>query len=176
MALRYYYANGVGTAPFNTAAQPYSDGQRRLTGNQLFSGKLTSLLTSNIVNEAHFSSYYIRAFQASLVPFTAPSLGITPATSFNPEVPPITITGLLSLFGNSVDAASNPQIAYEWSDQISWNHGRHTIRAGYDQTYIDWRFCSCGKSRGSLTFQTWADFLLGGAPLKMAPPRRLMEI
>ncbi len=161
LALRYYFADGVGTAPFNTAAQPYSDGQRRLTGNQLFSGKLTSLLTNNLINEAHFSSYYIRAFQASLVPFTGPSLGITPATTFNAEVPPITITGLLSLFGNSVDAASNPQRAYEWSDQISWSHGRHTIRAGYDQTYVDWRFCSCGKSRGSLSFQTWADFLLG---------------
>jgi hypothetical protein len=161
LALRYFFGDGVGTAPFNTAAQPYSNGQRRLTGNQLFSGKVTSLLTSNIVNEAHFSTYYIRAFQASLVPFTSPSFGMTPATSFNPEVPPITITGLVSLFGNSVDAASNPQRAYEWSDQISWNRGRHTIRAGYDQTYIDWRFCSCGKSRGSLTFQTWADFLLG---------------
>jgi hypothetical protein len=161
LAMRYYYADGVSTAPFNTAAQPYSDGQRRLTGNQLFSGKLTSLLTTNMVNEAHFSSYYIRAFQASLVPFTAASLGITSATSFNSEVPPITITGLLSLFGNSVDAASNPQRAYEWSDQVSWSRGRHTIRFGYDQTYIDWRFCSCGKSRGSLTFQTWADFLLG---------------
>jgi hypothetical protein len=161
LAMRYFYADGVSTAPFNTAAQPYSDGQRRLTGNQLFSGKLTSLLTTNMVNEAHFSSYYIRAFQASLVPFTAASLGITSATSFNSEVPPITITGLLSLFGNSVDAASNPQRAYEWSDQVSWSRGRHTIRFGYDQTYIDWRFCSCGKSRGSLTFQTWADFLLG---------------
>ena len=161
LALRYFFADGVGTAPFNTAGQPYSDGQRRLTGNQLFTGKLTSLLTTNLINEAHFSSYYIRAFQASLVPFTAQSFGITPATSFNPEVPPITITGLFSLFGNSVDAASNPQRAYEWSDQVSWNHGRHTFRFGYDQTYINWRFCSCGKSRGSLSFQSWADFLLG---------------
>ncbi len=161
LALRYYYANGVSTAPFNTAGQPYSLGQRRLTGNQLFTGKLTSLLTTNMVNEAHFSSYYIRAFQASLVPYTASFFGITSATSFNPEVPPITITGLFSMFGNSVDAASNPQRSYEWSDQVSWSKGRHTIRFGYDQTYIDWRFCSCGKSRGSLTFQTWADFLLG---------------
>lgn len=166
LALRYFFGDGVGTAPFNTAGQPYSDGQRRLTGNQLFTGKLTSLLTTNMVNEFHFSSYYIRAFQASLVPFTAQSFGITSATSFNPEVPPITITGLVSLFGNSVDAASNPQRAYEWSDQVSWNRGRHTLRFGYDQTYIDWRFCSCGKSRGSLTFQTWADFLLGMSAAK----------
>ena len=63
LALRYFYADGVSFAPFNTAAQPYSDGQDRLTGNQLFLRKVTTQISPSMINEFHFSSYYIRAFQ-----------------------------------------------------------------------------------------------------------------
>jgi outer membrane receptor protein involved in Fe transport len=165
LALKYFYSYGVAQVAFNneeaSAIEPYSGGQTRFTGNNLIIGTLSSVLRSNIVNQLHVSDYYIRALQRSDVPFTAADFGITPAQNFYAEVPPITITGVTGILGQGNDAASNPTITYEVGDQVSWNRGRHTIRFGYDQQYVHWNFCSCGKSRGSLTFQSWADFLLG---------------
>jgi outer membrane receptor protein involved in Fe transport len=165
LALKYFYSYGLAQVAFNneeaSAVEPYSGGQTRYTGNNLIIGTLTSVLRSNLVNQLHISDYYIRAYQASDVPFTAEGFGITPAQNFYPEIPPITITGVTGILGQGNDAASNPTITYEVGDQLSWSRGRHTIRFGYDQQYVHWNFCSCGKSRGSLTFQSWADFLLG---------------
>ena len=60
-----------------------------------------------------------------------------------------------------IDGTKTPQLTYEWSDQLSRTRGHHTIRAGYEQQHVIWNICSCGKIRGGLTFQTWADFLPG---------------
>jgi hypothetical protein len=161
LALKYYYAFGNLISPFTVAGQPPNGGNQGLSGNQLYSAKLTTLITSHLINEAHFTSSYIRASLNSLVSTTTAAMGITPSNPSSTLMPTVGITGLFSNFGTAIDGNRTPQLTYEWSDQISWTHGRHTIRAGYDQQYVIWNICSCGKIRGGLTFQTWADFLLG---------------
>ena len=170
LALRYYYADGTLISPFTAAGQPPNGGNKGLSGNNLYNVKWTSLLTSNFVNEARFSSYYIRSSLRSLVPVEVSSVGLTPSNPTSNLMPVVSITGLFSNFGSATDGTKTPQTTYEWADQISWTHGRHTIRAGYNQQHVLWDICSCGKIRGSLTFQTWADFMLGASAAQNGTP------
>ena len=169
-ALKYYYSIGTLISPFTAAGQPPNGGNTGLSGNSLYSAKWTSLQTSNLVNEARFSVYYIRASLQSLVPVNVNQIGLTPSNPSSTLAPVMTINGLFSNFGSATDGTKTPQITYEWADQLSWTHGRHTIRAGYDQQHVFWNICSCGKIRGSLTFQTWADFLLGESAAQNGTP------
>jgi outer membrane receptor protein involved in Fe transport len=170
LALRYYYSIGTLVSPFTVVGQPPNGGNRGLSGDQLFSAKLTTLLTPNLVNEVRGSIYYIRASLDSLVTTTTSQLGITPSNPTSTLVPTVAITGLFSNFGTTIDGTKTPQLIYEWADQISWSHGSHTIRAGYDQQHVNWDICSCGKIRGGLTFQSFADFLLGESAAQNGSP------
>jgi Carboxypeptidase regulatory-like domain len=159
---RYFFAYAPNVNEFTSSTQPPGAARKDINGNQLVSGKLTSLLSSNLVNEAGFSSYYIRSTRFSLFPVTATDFGVTPASSTFPIMPVISITSAgFSLGGGTTDNEFSPVQSYEWSDQVSWNHGRHTLRFGYDQQRNAMNVCSCGKTRGQLTFQTFSDFLLG---------------
>ena len=160
VALKGYYAAGHTTNPFDGNQAPGS-GIASLSGNSSINGKFTSLLSSNIVNEARFSVFYIRASENALFPITAAQIGLTPSSPYLPITPVFNISGLITVGGTTIDANRSPQQVFEWSDQLSWTKGRHTFRFGYDETYIKWNICSCQKTRGTLTFQSWSDFLLG---------------
>ena len=74
-------------------------------------------------------------------------------------MPVISITGTgLSFGGGQTDNVTTPVQTFEWADQLSWNHGRHTFRFGYDGQRNAMDICNCGKTRGTLTFQTFFDF------------------
>ncbi len=49
----------------------------------------------------------------------------------------------------------------ELSDQVSWNHGKHSVRAGLDFEKQEFNFHDPGPRRGYIEFLTFADFLLG---------------
>jgi hypothetical protein len=162
---RYFYAFSPQTQAFtNGGGQPPGGGISVLSGNQLFLGKWTSIINNNLVNEARFSSYYIRASINSLDPITASSVGtVTAAPGYNlvPVLDFTTLAGFSSIGGTIVDTARPPQLIYEWADQISWNYGKHTVRAGYDQQRVNWSQNLPSFNRGQLTFGTFSDFLLG---------------
>jgi Carboxypeptidase regulatory-like domain len=159
---RYFYAYAPQTQDFSNAnGQPPGSGISVLSGDQLVIGKLTTTLTNNLLNEFRFSDYYIRAAINSNDPVTASSVGTKTAASYFNLMPVVTFNGLFTFGGSTVDVARAPQKYYEWSDQISWAHGKHTVRAGYDQQYVEWEQELPAFNRGTLTFQTFADFLLG---------------
>ena len=159
---KYFYAYAPQTQDFaNANGQPPGSGISVLSGDQLFIGKLTSTITNNLVNEVRFSNYYIRASIDSNDPITASSVGTQTAAPYFDLMPVVAFTGLFTFGGSTVDVARAPQVYKEWGDQISWVHGRHTIRAGYDQQYVNWSQNVPSFNRGTLTFQTFADFLLG---------------
>ena len=125
---------------------------------------LTSSFTKNVVNEARMS--FTRSLQNAEGVNTpsATSLGMSPATRFFNRPPETTVFGPLGsfrLFGNTGnDFASNNKY-YSWADNLSWVHGRQTIRTGaVFQTQFNFRD-DTGAARGKATFQTFSDFLLG---------------
>ena len=98
LAGRYYYSYGRQSQNFsNTNGQPPGSGIATLSGNQLAIGKLTSTLTNNLVNEARFSTYYIRASINSLDPVRASSVGTQTAANYYNLMPVVNFTGYSSL-------------------------------------------------------------------------------
>src|SRR5579863_9263399 len=126
--------------------------------------KLTTLVTNTIVNEARIS------FQRNLSTSNAAAppgsdnatLGITPMTPGVTKPPGIiSIAGgytMLGVFGPTFSVTNQ----LEASDQISWSHGRHTIRAGYEYQDTRWPITWSGV-RGLLLTGTFNDLLVGGA-------------
>jgi hypothetical protein len=63
---------------------------------------------------------------------------------------------------DTFNPAFSPPPGMEISDQISWSHGKHTIRAGYEYEENQWNIVYQGFERGWLLFGTFNDFLVGG--------------
>jgi len=126
--------------------------------------KLTTLVTNTIVNEARISfQRNLSTGNAAAPPGSDNSvLGITPMTP-GVEKPPgiISIAGgytMLGVFGPTFSVTNQ----LEASDQISWSHGKHTIRAGYEFQDTRWPIIWSGV-RGLLLTGTFNDLLVGQA-------------
>jgi hypothetical protein len=152
--------------------------------------KLTTVATSNLVNEALFS--FVRTTTVA-VPgnyITACAIGVTPplangscsnipsSNSINPiqlQIPTLSISGLplnqpvgygtgtLNTGGNFFASATNYFNTFEGKDNISWNHGKHTIRAGVEVDRLQYNWTLPG--RGGMIFDTVSDFLTSSSGL-----------
>ena len=126
--------------------------------------KLTTLVTNTVVNEARISfQRNLSTGNAATPPgATNAGLGITPMTPG--VIPPpgiISIAGgytMLGVFGPTYSVTNQ----LEGSDQISWSHGKHTIRAGFEYEDTRWPIIWSGV-RGLLLTGTFNDLLVGGA-------------
>ena len=127
--------------------------------------KLTSVLTASLVNEARFSLQRNVDNSQTGETFTDHQFGITP---LNPALDPpgflarIAITGGPKLgvpTGNDITIAVST--AYQFADQISWTHGKHTVRGGFEYGRTRWNWNFPGLGVGNLMFSTFDDFLLG---------------
>jgi hypothetical protein len=125
--------------------------------------KLTTLATNTIVNEARISfQRNLSTGNAAAPPgATNESLGITPMTPGVTKPPGIIIAAggytMLGVFGPTFSVTNQT----EFSDQVSWTHGKHTIRAGYEYQANDWPIIWSGV-RGLLFMGTFNDLLVGG--------------
>lgn len=125
--------------------------------------KLTTLVTNTLVNEARVS--YQRNLSTGNAPAppgaTNASLGITPMTPGVVKPPGIIIAAggytMLGVFGPTFSVTNQT----EFSDQVSWTHGRHTLRFGYEYQATNWPILWSGV-RGLLFMGTFNDFLVGG--------------
>ncbi|HXU21778.1 MAG TPA: carboxypeptidase-like regulatory domain-containing protein [Verrucomicrobiae bacterium] len=155
-----FYTFGLQDNTFQGTQPPGGSGTN-LTGSELSTTKLTSILSNTLVNEVHFSYLNTREILRGHFPLTTTQFGVTGAAPYWTVFPQVTITGLFGFGGAYTDTGNNPQVGYEVGDQLSWNHGRHTIRLGYGEEYNELNLKIFGRTRGTLTFQTWEDFLLG---------------
>jgi hypothetical protein len=123
--------------------------------------KLTSIVNNNLVNEARVSYQRIDSFLAHNIPFTNTQVGIAPILPSLTTLDQITVTGFFQ-FGAIPNIPNKKWTgALEVADQISWNHGIHTIRVGgeYEKDQENWAFV--GFLVGAEVFQSFPDFLLG---------------
>jgi Carboxypeptidase regulatory-like domain len=122
-----------------------------LFGNQNAVLKLTSLVTNNFVNEARVSFQRNTDNSSVTMPdngHTNTVLGITPGTG-GYEQPPNFITFIdgLVMFGGLLPNFG-PTNQWQLADQISWQHGKHSIRAGYEYEGTNWPLLDSGLEQG----------------------------
>jgi Carboxypeptidase regulatory-like domain/TonB-dependent Receptor Plug Domain len=147
--------------------------------------KLTTVATNNLVNEAFFSFQRQTAFGGTqdyvgacavggfVQPLTNPAInpagcaGLTgkKINSSQLEIPEIQTIGLFGLpneggwnnGGNFIPANTTFFNYFQGNEQISWNHGKHSIRTGFWVNRIQFNWTLPG--RGSMLFWNTTDFL-----------------
>ncbi len=124
--------------------------------------KLTSVLTNNLVNEARVSLQRFVANGHVTVPFTDTQVGIVPLIPTDNYLDEIVVSGATSFtVGSNGSIVYNRTTAGEVADQISWSHGKHTVRAGFEYERDRENQNNGSFATGVLTFQSFQDFLLG---------------
>ena len=129
--------------------------------------KLTSIVTPNFVNEARISYQRYVTNDTEGSPYRNSAFGIA---DLSPGSSPIaddlslfTLTNLFQFGANYTFGLYLPENQIELADQISWTHGRHAIRAGYEFERIQADQTYPSESIGAPTFQSFGDFLVGRA-------------
>ena len=95
------------------------------------------------------------------MPVTDSQVGITPLVPSINVLDTITVSGAFAFGGRGNLGTLVEPTSWEIADQISWSHGKHTIRAGgeVERDRQNWQYAGVGI--GSLTFTKFSDFLLG---------------
>ncbi len=162
LSQRYFYSRQPQNQPFSNSLNTPGNGVSPNFSNQLGVLKLTSALTSHLLNEGIIA--YIRSVgtlqtQANL---NYAQIGMTaPSDPTYPLAPIFSTTGYFNLGGVNNDVSFSAVNTFEISDQISFTHGKQTIRAGFTGEKNQFNFDDPNNKRGSVTFQTFQDFLLG---------------
>jgi hypothetical protein len=146
--------------------------------------KLTSVLTGNFVNEARISFQRNVTNSTDDVSLTGCSVGI--ASIFGSGVPCATLPAgtnreatLIPIFGSAGTASpsgawtdggnffaadTNYINTFQYADQISWTHGKHTLRTGFEYERTQWNWTLPSVNRGDMDFWNTSDFLTSGSP------------
>jgi carboxypeptidase family protein/TonB-dependent receptor-like protein len=155
--------------------------------------RLTSVVTNNFVNEVwgSFQRLYLDVQDGVTVQSCAgdgiTALNITPAVNNgtpcplaagaagsreNSLVPVIGVLGFpgsqwgsWSAGGNFFSATKSIQNSFFGGDQISWNHGKHSLRAGGNFQYIQWNWAQPNRARGWVVAGNTADILTSSSGL-----------
>jgi hypothetical protein len=77
-----------------------------------------------------------------------------PSDPTYPLMPIISVTGYFNLGGVNNDVSMSAVNSFEISDQISWTHGKQSIRAGFLGEKNQFNFDDPNKKRGSMNFLT----------------------
>lgn len=159
---RYFYANYPEDQPLGTAANPPGNGVATSFKNQVALLKLTSSITPHFLNEGLIAFIRSSGHLQTESTQTYDQIGMTaPSDPTYPLYPVISVTGYFSLGGGGNDESSSVVNTFEIADQISWTHGKQSIRAGFLGEKNQFDFNDPEQKRGSLGFSTFQDFLLG---------------
>ena len=162
LASRYFYSRDPQTSPL--AGQLPGTPKFLYYSNTYSVLKLTSLVTNSLVNEARASYSYTEAVNLDKMPLgaqTSADIGQTPISPTSAHPPQlIFIIGGYTAFGN-LDPLNSPTHLYQYADQVSWSHGKHTIRAGFEFEKWAYNLVWPGIQNGILLMGSFNDLLVG---------------
>lgn len=156
-------------------------------GNHVAQFEWQSVLTPNLVNQARFAFHRDMENNSdpnagvlntcslpnggSIIPVAnqGASCGSIPTPSLAKQYPELYVPIQLDILGvggvpwsqggNLFMVSSNYVNTFTFSDSLSWTHGRHSIRAGFDANRIQYDSTQPSPERGEVLFYSTADFL-----------------
>jgi len=159
LAMRYFFTEDPQQTPFsisNIQGTPSSS----YYANTDSSVKLTTLITNTFINELHASLERNIANGHDTAPYTNQGVGITGIVPQETLPPVMVIVGADSI-GGTLAPYVGPANQVQIGDQISWSHGKHTIRAGFEYEWLQWNLSFASLLRGFLFSPGFNDFLIG---------------
>jgi hypothetical protein len=165
LAMRYFYSRSPRVTPL---IQLIGGGLPGVSQDAYYANtnavlRLTTLVTNSFINEARMSFQRNLAQTSNNLPAGASpaALGITPLVPTQTQAPPISfLINNFTLFG-TLDPSFSPTSQFQYADQISWSHGKHTTRAGFEFEKTQWNLVFAGLARGWLLMGSFSDFLNG---------------
>jgi hypothetical protein len=159
LAMRYFFSEDPQTTPFSISNVPGTPSSTYYA-NTISRAKLTSLVSNTLVNEARVSLERNIANGHDTAPYTNQQVGIK---GIVPEetLPPVMVIIGASTIGGTLSPFYGPASQVQFADQISWSHGKQTIRAGYEYEFLQWNLSFASLLRGFLFSPGFNDFLVG---------------
>ena len=156
---KFFWAKSPEVQSFTTSNVPGS-GITGIFRNVNASLDDTYTISPNLINEASAGYHRTYGIIETNTPVTASQIGITPPCN-DPVMPTISVQGSFELGGSGNDQQDTVSQTFAAQDQVSWVKGKHTIRAGFGWERVANPTADPGVTRGSLTFESFPDFLLG---------------
>jgi len=164
-----YQLNGQLPGRIQTDARSNSSGVLRLT----------SILTPAMVNQARASFQRIIQKGTDTLPYTPQQIGLKPMVDITccngttggtyTQPPVMNISGAFNI-GGGLNPSNAPTTQFQYSDQLSWTKGTHTLRGGGELEYVRWPLVFGGLGRGFLIVNSFPDFLIGRSGCRAADP------
>ncbi len=168
LAMRYFFSTDPRTVNFNTpigGALPGAPMPVQYSNTNAVL-KLTTIVSNTLVNEARgsFQRFFAQATDSLPAGWTPQNLGITPIVPSQTQGPALSF--LINNFGAGgfLEPQFSPTNQIQWQDQISWSHGRHTIRAGFEMEKTQWNLDFAGLERGWLFIGSFTNLLAANNP------------
>ncbi|MCC6265065.1 MAG: TonB-dependent receptor [Bryobacterales bacterium] len=128
------------------------------------SGRLTTTFSANVVNEASMAFTRNNTDAVGVGMPQAADFGMTAVDPLFPHPPELTVLGpqgTFRLFGTNPNDNNFKTVTYSWADNLSWVRGSQRLRiGGFFLNQFNGR-ADTGGARGRISFQTFADFLVG---------------
>jgi hypothetical protein len=160
LAMRYLFSEDPQVVPFGIAGLPGTPSSSYYA-NTNATLKLTTILTSSLVSEAHVAMQRNIANGHDSTPQYSPSsIGETPIIPTQTQPAVMIIVGGPSI-GGTLAPYIGPATQFNVGDQISWTHGKHTVRAGGEYEADQWNLSFQSLARGFLVLPGFSDFLIG---------------
>ena len=139
-----------------------NNGMENTHYNQAAVLKLTSILTPNVVNQANVAYQRISTVSQDNTPFLNSQVGIADIVPGFDQLDYIT-TPNFSFGGDTSFGVNDIQNQFQANEQISWQHGKHSIRVGVGGWHVQVRNYFPAHAVGTDAFSSVADFLIGRA-------------
>jgi len=159
LAMRYFFTEDPQTTPFSISTIPGTPSSSYYA-NTDSSVKLTTLFSPTFINEVHGSLERNIANGHDTAPYTNQQVGITGIVPEETLPPAMVIAGAYNI-GGTLAPYYGPANQIQWGDQISWSHGKHTIRAGFEYEFLQWNLSFASLLRGFLVSPGFNDWLIG---------------
>jgi hypothetical protein len=162
VAERFFFSHYPEYEPFDTSDPP-GNGVGTIFSSLMGLVKLTSQVNPHFLNEGLVAFIRSAGHLQTDANLLATQIGMTaPSDPAFPVFPNISTNGsYFALGGSSNDESSSVVNTFEISDQISFTHGKQSIRAGFLGEKNEFDFNDPQQGRGTLTFDTIQDFMLG---------------